>query len=312
MTAPHYVRSSDGTRIAVYRHARRDRPVIVAVHGYPDNHAVWDGVVAALGERFDVVTYDVRGAGASDKPTRRPAYRIERLTDDLLAVLDEVSPSRPAHLLGHDWGSIQLWTAVGDPRLAGHVASYTSCSGACLDYVPSWVASGRRRDVLKQLAESYYMALFQLPWLPETAWRLGFADRRLQAARRIGTPVGVRPEERSAADKLNGVNLYRANTFQRLARPAPVAIDVPVQVIAPRDDRFVTVAVQTQAPRRWVRDLTVHEVDGGHWAIADRAEEIARLVDEFVDRVERGAELSNAGLSNTGLTNAGLTNAGTD
>ncbi len=50
-------------------------PVLVALHGFPDNHPVWDGVAAELGDEFRFVTYDVRGAGESDKPTATSAYR---------------------------------------------------------------------------------------------------------------------------------------------------------------------------------------------------------------------------------------------
>src|SRR5438309_1175852 len=65
------VTSTDGVTLAVYEHGDPAAPTIVAVHGYPDNHSVWDGVVELLSDRFHVVTYDVRGAGASDKPSAR-------------------------------------------------------------------------------------------------------------------------------------------------------------------------------------------------------------------------------------------------
>ena len=87
------VTSTDGTTLAVYESGKPAAPTVVAVHGYPDNHAVWDGVVALLSDEFHVVTYDVRGAGASDKPTTRSAYRMAQLVDDLAAVLAAVSRS---------------------------------------------------------------------------------------------------------------------------------------------------------------------------------------------------------------------------
>ena len=44
------------------------KPVVVLVHGYPDNSHVWHGVAEALADRFHVIAYDVRGAGASATP----------------------------------------------------------------------------------------------------------------------------------------------------------------------------------------------------------------------------------------------------
>src|SRR5689334_1586392 len=99
---PSSVTSADGTRLAVFESGNPNGPVLVAVHGYPDNHTVWDGVAADLSDRYRVITYDVRGAGASDKPTGRAAYKRDRLTEDFAAVIDAVSPDAPVHLLAHD------------------------------------------------------------------------------------------------------------------------------------------------------------------------------------------------------------------
>src|SRR3954452_2767040 len=100
------VQSADGTRLAVFESGNPAGPVLVAVHGYPDNHTTWDGIAAELGDRYRVITYDVRGAGASDKPTGRAAYKMTLLAQDFRAVIDAVSPAAPVHLLAHDWGSI--------------------------------------------------------------------------------------------------------------------------------------------------------------------------------------------------------------
>src|SRR5262245_45927210 len=89
-------------------------PIIVLVHGFPDTSAVWDLVVERLAGKYHVVTYDVRGAGDSDTPLLAEGYRLPLLVDDLRAVVDAVSPDRPVHLVGHDWGSIQAWEAVLD------------------------------------------------------------------------------------------------------------------------------------------------------------------------------------------------------
>lgn len=87
-----FVDSSDGTRIAVYEQGDPDRPTVVMAHGWPDSHVLWDGVVAELGDRYRIVRYDNRGAGASDVPKRVSAFTMERFADDFSAVIDAVSP----------------------------------------------------------------------------------------------------------------------------------------------------------------------------------------------------------------------------
>lgn len=285
------VTSADGTRLAVHHSGDPGRPTVVAVHGYPDNHAVWDGVAALLAERYHVVSYDVRGAGDSDKPRGTGAYRMPRLVDDLFAVLAAVSPGRPVHLLAHDWGSIQSWPALTDPRAAGRIGSFTSVSGPALDHAAAWLRGVHRHPlaVLRQLRHSYYVGLFQLPVLPEVAIRRGAVDRGVARARAVDdAAAGVVDEfARSEADKINGLQLYRANMLRSLSRGRPATVDVPVQVLAPRDDAFVTVELQTQAPRPYVRTLQAEVIDGGHWVISDRPDVVARRVAGFAERCAR-------------------------
>lgn len=286
-TVPRRVATTDGNSLAVYESGDPAAPTVLAVHGYPDNHAVWDGVVARLAERFHVVTYDVRGAGASDKPTRRSAYRMTQLGDDLAAVVEAVSPDRSVHLLAHDWGSIQAWPAIASARLEGRVATFTSVSGPSLDYAAVWLRQIRRhpRAALRQLAASYYTMLFQLPGLPEVFARSAVMDRALN--RPGAGSNGGPPPPRTTADKVNGIWLYRANMLSRLGRSKPRPVSVPVQVIAPDGDTFVTVPLALESPRPWVVDLTTHTVPGGHWIVHEQPELIAQLTAAFISEHDR-------------------------
>ena len=65
MTTVTNVTASDGVALAVHAYTEidRQRPTVLAIHGYPDNHHVWDGVAAQLSHTYNVVAYDVRGAG---------------------------------------------------------------------------------------------------------------------------------------------------------------------------------------------------------------------------------------------------------
>jgi pimeloyl-ACP methyl ester carboxylesterase len=272
------VTSSDGVTLAVYEHGDPTAPTVVAVHGYPDNHSVWDGVVELLADRFHVVTYDVRGAGASDKPPVRSAYRIPRLTDDLAAVLDAVSPGEAVHLLAHDWGSIQAWPGLTGERLAGRIATFTSISGPSLEYSGLWLRRVRDhpRLSLRQFAHSYYVALFQLPALPEFVMRKGLADRRLKTA-------GQTHSGRRVDDKVNGIMLYRANLFGSMGRPRPQKVLIPVQLIAPERDAFVTPELAIGTAEQWVPDLTIHRIDGSHWVVSEEPEVVAGLTADFIN-----------------------------
>ena len=284
-----WVTASDGVRLSVTIDGREDGPTVVLVHGYPDNSSMWGGVAAELRAKHRVVTYDVRGAGQSDKPPGRASYRLDQLADDLRAVVDEVKPHGKVHLLAHDWGSIQTWHAVTGDALRGRVASYTSISGPSLDHAGAWFRAQvtrptpkRLKNALSQFLHSWYILAFQIPLVPQLLWRTGLLGAQIQRME----PDAAKPDK---SDGIHGLELYRANMFTRLSRPAPRAADVPVQVLAPTGDAYVTTPLQTEVAR-WVPDLRIRPVVGTHWVTRARPAVVAGAAAELIEYVETGVE----------------------
>jgi NAD(P)-dependent dehydrogenase (short-subunit alcohol dehydrogenase family)/pimeloyl-ACP methyl ester carboxylesterase len=280
-------------RLAVTERGDAGKPAVVLVHGYPDTSSVWDEVAADLAGRFHVITYDVRGAGASSAPQDARGYRLARLAADLAAVIDEVSPDRPVHLAGHDWGAMQAWEAVAQTRLAGRIASFTSVGGPSLDQVSAWLrrraVSGPRglADVAGQATRWWYVGFFRLPVLPELAWRGGLGHywgRILQAIDgvqpRPGHPAGT-----ITRDAVHGLALYRVNIGGRPGRARPATVDVPVQIVIATRDPFIArrtqLAVAGYAPRLWRR-----EIRAGHWVPRTHPRRLAGWIAEFADHAE--------------------------
>ena len=85
---------------------------LVLVHGFPDTKRLWSKMVPDLvAAGFQVITYDQRGYGASDKPDAVEAYSIPFLAMDVTAILDHLSIEK-AHIAGHDWGSVVVSAAA--------------------------------------------------------------------------------------------------------------------------------------------------------------------------------------------------------
>jgi pimeloyl-ACP methyl ester carboxylesterase len=264
-------------------------PHVVLVHGYPDRQDMWAPVARRLADAgMHVITYDVRGAGASDVPEGVEGYRVELLVDDLVAVVQATVPDdEPVHLVGHDWGSVQLWEAVlaeaEDPRLKGRIASFTSVSGPALEHLALLMRNptGRRWRLLRQLGHSWYVYLFHVPVLPELVWRTAHRPLGALAAR---VDPGAGGDHWSAGlgdDAANGVNLYRANVLRGVRRADPRRTDVPVLVVAPRRDPFLTQVV-TDDLHRLCSDVCVERPDTGHWLPRSDPGRLAGLVREHV------------------------------
>jgi pimeloyl-ACP methyl ester carboxylesterase len=277
--------ADDGVALSVRRSGSQSGPVIVFVHGFPDDSHVWSGVLAALDGSAQLITYDVRGAGASAAPAGRSAYRMDRLVGDLRAVVDAVSPTEPVHLVGHDWGSTQAFHAIGT-TLAGRVASFTSISGPHLGHARAWIVRQMRRGpvgwvrLVRQTISSAYLVAFVVPGPIDLAIRVGLVGRLVvRDPSRRGTRV-------ARADVRHGLNIYRANLLpgrpgSRMPRPG--RLDAPVQVIVPTRDRYVSGPLQAELDG-WVPDLSVARLDAGHWLMLSHPTELAERIRTFVAR----------------------------
>jgi NAD(P)-dependent dehydrogenase (short-subunit alcohol dehydrogenase family)/pimeloyl-ACP methyl ester carboxylesterase len=283
---------SSGVKLAVHERGRRDAPTVLLVHGYPDTSSTWDAVAEELANRFHVVTYDVRGAGQSDRPRRRSAYRLPVLAADLRAVAHAVSPHTPVHLVAHDWGSIQGWEAVTEPDAESRFASYTSISGPSIDHVAAWFKTRLTLrgfpTVLRQVTKSWYMSLMYVPGLMTLLWRIGLAKSFEPSIRRMeGIPKRSGwPAPTLAKDGGRGALIYRANILQGLRNPRERRTTVPVQVIVPTGDRYVKPVVASEAPVPWTDKLWVRRVRAGHWVQQKSPDGVARAITELVMHVE--------------------------
>jgi pimeloyl-ACP methyl ester carboxylesterase len=107
---------ANGVRFHVQR-LGAGRPALVMIHGMVmDNLSSFYYTIAnPLARHTEVVLYDLRGHGRSERPDH--GYRIDDAVADLLALLDELGICEPVYLLGNSYGgTVALATAVAHPR----------------------------------------------------------------------------------------------------------------------------------------------------------------------------------------------------
>ena len=141
-----------------------DAPLIVLLHGFPEFWYSWRHQIAPLADAgYHVVVPDLRGYNESDKPRSVDAYRIDRLAADVGALAAAFGRERIT-LAGHDWGGAVAWHfALRHPEQLDALVVMNAPH-------PAAFAKNMRRGSLpnlRQLRRSWYMFLFQVPWLPE-------------------------------------------------------------------------------------------------------------------------------------------------
>ncbi|MBM7167279.1 SDR family oxidoreductase [Streptomyces sp. G44] len=286
-----------GIELCVAELGDPERPTVLLVHGYPDSKEVWTEVAERLAPRFHVVLYDVRGHGRSTAPQPlRGGFTLEKLTDDFVAVIDAVSPDRPVHVVGHDWGSVQSWEFVTVKRTEGRIASFTSMSGPSLDHFGHWIKKRMSRptprrvaQLLGQGAKSWYVYMLHTPVLPELAWRGPLGKRWPKILQRVEkVPAGDYPTPSLSQDAAHGAWLYRDNVRARLRRPRTDAYaHAPVQLITPSGDAFLSERLYDDL-ESWAPGLTRRTLPAKHWVPRTRPDQLAAWIGGFVAAHEDG------------------------
>jgi haloacetate dehalogenase len=135
---------------------------LLLVHGYPQTHVMWHKVAPRLAERFTVVAPDLRGYGASSKPTtdgEHLTYSKRAMARDLVEVMAAMGFAQ-FNLAGHDRGARVTYRLVLDhPERVRRAA--------VLDIIPTLEQFERMNRMSARAAYHWYVLAQPAPF-PET------------------------------------------------------------------------------------------------------------------------------------------------
>ena len=100
----------NGVELEVFEAGRQHagRPIVLC-HGWPEHAFSWRHQMPALAAAgYHVIVPNQRGYGNSSRPADVTAYGIDRLSADLVALLDHYG-YQDATFVGHDWGAMVVW-----------------------------------------------------------------------------------------------------------------------------------------------------------------------------------------------------------
>lgn len=267
---------------------------VLLLHGFPDHWRLWEPLMAALAQRHHVLAPDLRGINLSDKPPLVPDYHVDRLVEDVQALI--LGLGGRCAVVGHDWGGMLAWAvAARHPALVSRLVVLNAPH-------PCRFAQQLRDDPAQLEASSYVRGLTASAaagWLAQDAyarlWAVrSLADPAAQAARdererQHCVQAWSQPGALEAA-----LNWYRALDIDQALSPAGVPavpslgpadghIEAPTLVIwGERDGSFPVACLQ--GLERWVPRLQLERVpEGGHWLLLEQPARVAGLVSAFLE-----------------------------
>lgn len=139
------MKSTQGVDVAVHDFGG-EGPLLVMAHATGLHGMVYEPLARHLQSHFRCVAFDFRGHGKSVLPSAA-SLDWHRLTDDLLAVIDGLSPEDPVRVLGHSMGG--ACTALAAQRQPHRILSAWTYEPILLPAVeipqPSPIAEGAKR-----------------------------------------------------------------------------------------------------------------------------------------------------------------------
>lgn len=266
-------------------------PLLLLLHGFPDSAHSWERQMPVFAQAgYHVVAPWLRGYPPSEV---RPGACYDRATlaQDVVALIDVLSPGAPAFLVAQDWGAAIAYGVLG--------AFPEKVRRAVLLAVPHPVQIRRTlRRSPKHVLRSFHWFLFQLPWLPEALCRVGnfafidflwwlwspdYRDRAhvAQVKRMLAQPGAMEAAlayyRAALQERFQDPSL--AELRARLDRPTPVPTRV---ACGSRDMRREMLPAQGEfftGPYEWTT------VEGaGHFMHREKPDDVNRLVLEWLGK----------------------------
>ncbi|MFB3048545.1 MAG: alpha/beta fold hydrolase [Acidimicrobiia bacterium] len=277
---------ANGIQLAVTE-AGEGEPVVL-VHGFPELAYSWRYQLPALADAgMRVIAYDQRGYGDSSKPESIEDYAITALVDDLIGLLD-AEEFDSAALVGHDWGSIVVWSAaVMFPERVSKVVSLN---------VPyrGWCTGFPSTEYIKEhLVDRFgYVLYFQETGRVEKAFAADPARWLKRSYQGVTANTEFQDDDEFAvyvdaftAGGITGpVNYYRnidAN-IEATAHLKDAAVSQPTLMVTTDYDPILPASL-AEGMDRWVPDLRIAHIENcGHWTQQEQPDKVNELLAGFL------------------------------
>jgi pimeloyl-ACP methyl ester carboxylesterase len=262
----------DGLRFGVIDTGPASAQPVVLLHGFPQHPRGFRPLAERLNAAgLRTLIPNQRGYVNTARPRQRRAYTVAEVAADVIALLDAAEIDR-AHIVGHDWGGIQAW-AVG-AWYPERIASLTVLS------TPHPAALVKAMWTSSQGLTSWYLAFFQLPFLPESlaVVTLGTILRGTELPTKF---INIYLDAMADRPTFTGaLNWYRAIPYSR--RPTVGQIRVPTRYVWGNRDFALKRRAAELTADYVTGQYEFRELDSGHWLPEAEPDATASEIFDFV------------------------------
>ncbi|PZO16156.1 MAG: epoxide hydrolase [Leptolyngbya foveolarum] len=244
----------------------------------------WRHQLSEFGKDYKAVAIDLRGYNESDKPKEKSAYALSELIADVRWTIRALGYEKCV-LVGHDWGGAIAWSfAYAYPAMVERLIVLN------LPH-PAKFAEGLRTP--QQLLRSWYVALFQLPVLPE----LLLKSNNYAAIRSVFRDQAVNPEAFTEADldrlvaaaakpgALTAMLNYYRNIFQSegFLNKQWSELTVPTLMIWGEEDAALGKEL-TYGTEQYVKTFEIQYIpDCSHWVQQEQPALVNQYIRDFLN-----------------------------
>ena len=231
---------------------------------------------------YHVVAVDMRGYGDTQRPPNIIDYAMPNLAQDIAELIPALGHSK-AILVAHDWGGGVAWAVTQKyPDLVDKLVVINCPHGRVMR---------RRLYRWSQSMKSWYMVLFQVPWLPEYLLSVRDFGAFDDLCSTITDKSKFSKEDTEAYKYVYSqpgaitapINYYRA--MFRSPVPAEKPIEVPTLLIwGDADFAFDVEMADEHKDDKIVTDITVKHIPKcGHFVQTEEPEKANQYIREFLE-----------------------------
>jgi pimeloyl-ACP methyl ester carboxylesterase len=264
----------------------KSKPLMVCVHGFPEFWYSWRFQMKYFERNYHVVALDLRGYGETEKPEGISKYNSDTIARDLEEAIEKLGGK--AIVLAHDWGGVIAWiAATRRPELFERLVIMN------VPHPRAFMKILRTKS--SQLLKSWYIFMFQCPYLPEILFKTQdyhFLSRMLRTP-----PVGIVNAQNFTDEDLEAwkyvfskpyaltgpINYYRASVRRMGTEHLPPGVVQPRTLII-FGEKDAAIDVQAiELSLTYCREARLQKIpNASHWVQQDVPEIVNKYVEEFL------------------------------